>query len=61
MLNLCIFIFIFYALFAIVRMLIDYTQGTTKDKKAPRRRNTYEENGAGIGIAETSGADKAYY
>ncbi len=54
MLNLCIFVFIFYALFAIVRMLIDYTTGETAHSTRDRRsRHTYEQDSVGISVTET--------
>ena len=62
MLNFCIFVFVFYALFAIVRMLIDYTQGIpSKASRAKRRKISYEETGFGFGVSEAQRADKAYF
>lgn len=62
MLNFCVFVFVFYALFAIVRMLMEYTKGTpSKASRAKRRRISYEENGFGFGVSETQGVDKAYF
>ena len=62
MLNFCIFVFVFYALFAIVRMLIDYTLGTpSKASRAKRRKSSYEKTDFGFGVAEAQRADKAYF
>ncbi len=55
MLNLCIFVFIFYALFAIVRMLIDYTVGeVTNSSKRRRSRQPYGQDSVGIGVTKTT-------
>lgn len=61
MLNFCIFVFVFYALLAIVRMLIDYTVGSGGATLKSRRRKPYEKNRSGISVSKTQGTDKAYY
>lgn len=62
MINFCIFVFVFYALFAIIRMLIDYTVGDfAAGLKSKRRRSFYEKNSSGISVAETQRTDKAYF
>ncbi len=53
MLNFCIFVFVFYALLAIVRMLIDYTLGVNLECRESKRRKPYEKNYSGIRVSET--------
>lgn len=61
MLNFCIFVFVFYALLAIVRMLIDYTFGNGSASLKSRRSRPYEKNRSGIRVSKAQRTDKAYY
>ena len=62
MINFCIFVFVFYALFAIIRMLIDYTVGDfAAGLKGKRRRSFYVENRSGISVSKAQRTDKVYF
>lgn len=53
MLNFCIFVFVFYELFAIVRMLFAYgIPGVTDRKRAERGRHRYEKDNTCVSISE---------
>ncbi|MBQ9742621.1 MAG: hypothetical protein IJV88_02975 [Ruminococcus sp.] len=61
MLNFCIFVFVFYALFAIVKMLFcDYSM-SGGSRRRERRRPLDEKNSVGVGLSQTTGTDKAYF
>lgn len=63
MITFCFFVFAFYALSAIVKMLIDYTLGIPfeRGRKHRGRKNIYEKTDSGFRVTQTQRADKAYF
>ena len=63
MITFCFFVFAFYALSAIVKMLIDYTMGVPceRGRKHRGRKNIYGKTDTCFGVSQTQGADKAYF